>query len=250
MLRKYLLILCFAAFAAAPAAAQSVGLTLSGGGAKGLYHIGVIQALEENDIPIDYVSGTSMGSIVAGLYAAGYSPEEMRAIAESGEVVRWVTGKIGPEFESFYRQMRLNAAWVTLHLNVRDRRPEFRLPSALISSSQVDWALAGLFSSADVASGGDFDSLMVPFRCVAADMAARQPVVMTRGRLGEAIRASMSIPLAFKPVKKDDMLLYDGGIYDNFPWKPLDAAFRPDFILGSICTSGNTPPDAESSVMD
>lgn len=250
MLRKSVLILFFAVSAAASASAQSVGLTLSGGGAKGLYHIGVIQALEENEIPIDYVSGTSMGSIVAGLYAAGYSPEEMRAIAESGEVVRWVTGKIGPEYESFYRQMRLNAAWITLHLNVRGLRPEFRLPSALISSSQVDWALTGLFSTADVASGGNFDNLMIPFRCVAADMAARRPVVMSGGRLGESIRASMSIPLAFKPMKKNGMLLYDGGIYDNFPWKPLDDDFRPDFMLGSICTAGNTPPDAESSVVE
>jgi len=230
--------------------AQKVGLALSGGGAKGLYHIGVIQALEENDIPIDYVAGTSMGSIVAGLYAAGYSPGQMRSIAESGEVERWVSGKIGPEYQSLYRQMRDNAAWVTLHLNMKGRRAEFRLPPNLISSSQIDLALVGLFARADVASGGDFDRLMVPFRCVAADMAARRPVVMSAGRLGESIRASMSIPLAFKPVKKGQMLLYDGGIYDNFPWKPLDSEFAPDIIIGSICTAGNTPPDAESSIMD
>ena len=74
--------------------AQGVGLVLSGGGAKGLYHIGVLQALEENNVAIDFVGGTSMGSIIAGLYAAGYSPEQMRAIAESGALQQWVSGRI------------------------------------------------------------------------------------------------------------------------------------------------------------
>ena len=82
MLRKSLAFVVVALLLAAGASAQSVGLVLSGGGAKGLYHIGVIQALEENEIPIDYVAGTSMGSIIAALYAAGYSPEEMRAIVD------------------------------------------------------------------------------------------------------------------------------------------------------------------------
>ena len=228
---------------------KGVALTLSGGGAKGLYHIGVIRALEENDIPIDFISGTSMGAIVAGLYAAGYSPVEMEAIVESGGVAEWVSGRPGLRYEPLYRQKPVNAAWVSLPLNVREHHAKFEMPSQLISSSQIDLALIELFSSADVASGGDFDSLMVPFRCVAADMAARRPVIMSAGRLGESIRASMSIPLAFRPVENGQMLLYDGGIYNNFPWQTLDSEFSPEVFIGSICTAGNARPDADSSIL-
>ena len=228
---------------------KGVALTLSGGGAKGLYHIGVIRALEENDIPIDYISGTSMGAIVAGLYAAGYSPAEMEAIVESGAVAEWVSGRPGVQYEPLYRRKPVNASWVSLPLNVQERHAKLELPPQLISSSQIDLALVELFSAADVASGGDFDSLMVPFRCVAADMAARRPVIMSAGRLSESIRASMSIPLAFKPVENGNMLLYDGGIYNNFPWQTLDTEFNPEILIGSICTAGNTRPDAGSSVL-
>ena len=96
MKRKILSFLAAGMLFTLPAAAQSVGVVMSGGGAKGLYHIGVLQALEESGIPIDYVSGTSMGSIIAGMYAAGYSPEEMRRIVASGVVKQWVSGRIDP----------------------------------------------------------------------------------------------------------------------------------------------------------
>ena len=258
MLRKSLAFVVVALLLAAGASAQSVGLVLSGGGAKGLYHIGVIQALEENEIPIDYVAGTSMGSIIAALYAAGYSPEEMRAIVDSGQVREWVSGRIDSRYASYYRQMQDQPSMLTLRLNLRDEekrsdaknKSRLVLPSHLISSSQIDLALAELLTPASTASGGDFDRLMVPFRCVASDLVARKPYVLKTGDLGEAVRASMAIPLAFNPIEKDSMLLYDGGIYDNFPWKPLDEDFRPDLIVGSICTEGNTPPSEESNIMD
>ena len=108
-------------------------------------------------------------------------------------------------------------------------------------------AFTELFAPASAAAGGDFDRLMVPFLCVSSDMNAREPVVMRNGDLCEAVRSSMSIPLVFKPMKVDSMLLYDGGIYDNFPWRPLDVGFRPDLIVGSICTAGNTPPGETST---
>ena len=241
MLRKSLAFVVVALLLAAGASAQSVGLVLSGGGAKGLYHIGVIQALEENEIPIDYVAGTSMGSIIAALYAAGYSPEEMRAIVDSGQVREWVSGRIDSRYASYYRQMQDQPSMLTLRLNLRDEekrsdaknKSRLVLPSHLISSSQIDLALAELLTPASTASGGDFDRLMVPFRCVASDLVARKPYVLKTGDLGEAVRASMAIPLAFNPIEKDSMLLYDGGIYDNFPWKPLDETFRPDYLIGS-----------------
>lgn len=244
-----------------PARAQKVGLVLSGGGAKGLYHIGIIRALEENGIPIDYVSGTSMGSIVAGMYAAGFSPEEMIEICRSGQVQQWMSGKIDERYKLYYKHMYPNGAIISVRLNMqrdsltgRRRRPAggetgIELPASLIPSDQIDMAFTGYFTPATVASGGDFDSLMVPFRCVAADMIHRRPVVMRSGDLGRSIRASMSIPLVFKPVRQDSMLLYDGGIYDNFPWKPLEEDFAPDFFIGGKCTDGSAVPD-ENSMMD
>ena len=203
MLRKSLAFVVVALLLAAGASAQSVGLVLSGGGAKGLYHIGVIQALEENEIPIDYVAGTSMGSIIAALYAAGYSPEEMRAIVDSGQVREWVSGRIDSRYASYYRQMQDQPSMLTLRLNLRDEekrsdaknKSRLVLPSHLISSSQIDLALAELLTPASTASGGDFDRLFVPFRCIATDAAARKEVVYRSGDLGKAIRASMTIPL-------------------------------------------------------
>lgn len=245
------LTLCLVTPVAADVKPGGVGVVMSGGGAKGLYHIGVLEALEENGIPIDYVAGTSMGSIIAALYAAGYSPAEMRAIVASGVVKEWVSGRIDPSvYMSYYRQFGHNPAFVNVRLNFGKGGKRFEIPTNLISSTQIDMALTELFAPATAASGGDFDRLMVPFLCVASDMNAREPVVIRQGELSEAVRASMSIPLVFKPVHKDSMLLYDGGIYDNFPWKPLDEQFRPALIVGSICTAGNTPPTEHSSILD
>lgn len=246
---------CFLAvwmLAAAPLRAQTVGVVMSGGGAKGLYHIGVLEALEENGIPIDYVAGTSMGSIIAAMYAAGYSPAEMRAIAESGEVREWVSGYINPNYMPYYRQVGRIPAFFKLRLDFKNTEPgkRFVIPTNLLSSTPVDMALMELFAPATAAAGGDFDNLMIPFLCVASDLNARRGVVLREGDLGEAVRSSMSIPLVFKPMKIDSMLLYDGGIYDNFPWQPLDEDFHPGFLVGSVCTEGNTPPSENNNLME
>ena len=152
---------------------------------------------------------------------------------------------------AYYRQVGRNPAFLSLRIDVESPSGKrLRVPRNLISSTQIDMALTELFAPATAAADGDFDRLMVPFLCVASDLNHRGPVVMREGDLSEAVRSSMSIPLVFKPMVKDSMLLYDGGIYDNFPWKPLDADFRPDLIVGSICTEGNTPPSEDSNIMD
>ncbi|WP_418992957.1 patatin-like phospholipase family protein [Alistipes sp.] len=258
MLRKSLsflacVLVAAAVFARDVSAAQpgSVGVVMSGGGAKGLYHIGVLEALEEYGVPIDYVAGTSMGSIIAAMYAAGYSPAEMRRIVDSGVVREWVSGRIDPNrYMPYYRQVGHNPSFINLRLDLGNPEAKFRIPTNLISSTQIDMALVELFAPATAAAKGDFDRLMVPFLCVASDMNHRRAVVIREGDLSEAVRSSMSIPLVFKPMKVDSMLLYDGGIYDNFPWKPLDADFNPDLIVGSICTEGNTPPGPQSNILD
>ena len=218
--------------AAGSVSGQRVGVVMSGGGAKGLYHIGVLEAFEECGVPIDYVAGTSMGSIIAAMYAAGYSPAEMREIVSSGVVKEWVSGRIDSRYTAYYRQVGRLPSFVTFRLNLGDDSVKlFRTPTNLISSTQIDMALTELFAPATAACGGDFDELMVPFLCVASDMNAREPVVLRSGDLSEAVRSSMSIPLVFKPMKVDSMLLYDGGIYDNFPWRWPRGGCRPSLLL-------------------
>ena len=191
-----------------PAEAGTVGVVLSGGGAKGLYHIGVLEALEQNGIPIDCVAGTSMGSIIAAMYAAGYSPAEMRTIVSSGVVKEWVSGRIDPNrYMDYYRQLGGTPSFLSVRVNLGNPAGErVQFPTNLISSTQVDLALTELFAPATAASDGDFNRLMVPFLCVASDMNHRRPVVMRSGNLSEAVRSSMSIPLVFKPMAIDSML--------------------------------------------
>lgn len=260
MMRKYLLIIALLMGSVLSISAQEttegaprkgIGVVMSGGGAKGLYHIGVLEALEESGVPIDYVAGTSMGSIIGALYAAGYSPREMRELVLSGEVKQWVSGRIDPTiYMPYYRQIGDSPSFINLWLDLGNKDNKFQLPKNLISSTQIDMALINLFAPASTAAHNDFSKLMVPFLCVAADMNQRKPVVLESGSLPEAIRSSMSIPLAFKPVKLDSMLLYDGGIYDNFPWRQLDNIYHPELLIGSICTSGEVRPDGEENLID
>ncbi len=261
---RKLLIFILSLLSVALVRAQGVGLVLSGGGAKGLYHIGVLQALEENNVAIDYVAGTSMGSIIAGLYAAGYTPEQMKEIAESGALQQWVSGRIDKKHNRYYREEDTPPSLFTLRFNVgRDSlsydgqlAPEgtstrtVELPTDFISSAQIDLALNEIFRPATVGAKEDFDKLFVPFFCVAADMNARKEVVFRSGDLGEAIRASMSIPFVFKPLRKDDMLLYDGGVFNNFPWRYMRKFYHPDHIIGVKCTTGNKDVTENSSVID
>ena len=172
-------------FSALSAGAQKVGLVMSGGGAKGLYHIGVMKALEENGIPIDYVSGTSMGSIIAGLYAIGYTPDQMAELFKSDRISYWMSGRIESEYLYYFKQRRPSAAMVTLRFDFRNPKKVARLPTNLIPSGQIDMAFVEFFSAANAACGGDFDRLFVPFRCIATDAAARKDVVYRSGDLGK-----------------------------------------------------------------
>jgi NTE family protein len=236
-MRKIISILIFS-FLVSGAGAQSVGLVLSGGGAKGLYHVGVMKALEENGVPVDYVSGTSMGSIIGALYATGYTPDEIATVLKSPDVSNWITGRIDRRYAYYFKHMRPTAAMLTLDMRHENGRRRLRpqLPSNLVDSDQLDLAFIDFFGGADVASGGDFDKFMVPFRCVATDSRNRCATVFREGPLSLATRSSMSIPLLFAPVRADSALYYDGGLMDNFPWRALMDDFAPEVLIGSACT--------------
>ena len=180
---------------------QKVGLVLSGGGAKGLAHIGVIKALEENNIPIDYITGTSMGAIIGGLYAAGYSPEEMEILFKSEEFKNWSTGKIPPKYVYFFKQLDENPSFIDLDFARKEDKMQLALPTNLIPSGQMDFGFMELFGPANAVAENDFNHLFIPFRCVATDIYHGEPVIFRSGDLGSSIRASMTFPFYFKPIK-------------------------------------------------
>ncbi len=224
---------------------QSVGLVLSGGGAKGIAHIGVIKALEENDIPIDYVAGTSMGAIIGGLYAAGYTPEEMLQLILSQGFSDWSTGRIDPNLTYYFVKKPQTPAFGEFNINLSRKdsldRTSSLLPSSLISPLPMNFAFMDLFAAYTAQCEGDFDQLFVPFRCVTSDVVAKHKIVCRSGRLSDAVRASMTFPPVFQPIKMDGVYVYDGGIYDNFPVDVMREDFAPDFMIGIDVHSEDAP---------
>lgn len=224
--------------------AQKVGLVLSGGGAKGLTHIGIIRALEENNIPIDYITGTSMGAIVGSLYAMGYSPDDMEALLKSEDFKRWYSGEIEEEYMYYFKKNQPTPEFLNIRLSFRDSlniKPQF-LPTSVVNPIQMNLVFIDLYARATAACGGDFDKLFVPFRCVASDVYNKNQLVMKNGDLGDAVRASMSFPFMFKPIELGGVLAYDGGIYNNFPTDVMRDDFRPDIIIGSVVAANPKKP--------
>ena len=227
--------------------AQKVGLVLSGGGAKGVSHIGVIKALEEEGIPISYVSGTSMGAIIGALYVAGYSPAEMEQMVNSSSFTRWVSGKVDERYRYFFKNPPPNSSWVDFSFNI-DSVLSPNLPANIVSPLVMDFAFMEIFAGAGAAARYNFDSLMVPFRCMASDISKGVPVVLRAGDLGSAVRASMTFPFYFKPIRIDSTLLFDGGMYNNFPSDVMYEEFFPDMIIGSQAASNYGEPEADNIV--
>lgn len=248
-----LLLACFAS------QAQTVGLVLSGGGAKGIAHIGLIKALEEHNVPIDYITGTSMGSIVGALYAMGYTPDEMLQIMTSKEFLDWAFGVI-PKEDLYYFLLPEKTPEI-VRFNLGLLKPDTThnptqildkiIPESVINPMPMNFAFMQLFDPYTAQCGGDFDKLFVPYRAIAANVNTKSKQIFDSGSLGDAVRASMSIPVAYKPITIDGNLMYDGGIYDNFPVKPMEEEFHPDIMIGSRLASNDTTdvPLSEKNVM-
>ena len=145
--------------------------------------------------------------------------------------------------------MILNASWVNLNFDYDQitKKLESRLPTNLLSPNMMDFAMLELYSGASAAAGYDFDSLFVPFRCVAADIDSNKPVILSKGQLGSAIRASSTYPFYFKPIELDGKVLFDGGMYNNFPVDVAMNDFDPDIIIGSKAT-WNFPNPSEDDI--
>ena len=207
-----ILLLGSAAVAAADSAPR-VGLVLSGGGARGAAHIGVLKVLEEQRIPIHAIAGTSMGAVVGGLYASGLSAAEIAALIDSDEWRAAFTEPAPRDRLSFRRKSEDQNFLVKFPLGIKSG--SFRLPKALVSGQRVSQALRRV--TFPVAGRAQFDQLPIPFRAVATDLETGDAVVLSGGDLVDAMRASLAAPGLFAPVEIDGRLLVDGGLANNLP---------------------------------
>jgi len=208
------LCLCPLMLFAAEAAKPKVGLVLSGGAARGLAHVGVLKALEEQGIHIDAIAGTSMGAVIGGLYASGYKIDELEKLALSIDWQEALSDAPEREDVPFRRKQDDRDFLVKQKLSFRDDG-SLGLPLGVIQGQNLALLLESLLAhSSDIR---DFDKLPIPFRAVATDIVNGEKVVFRKGHLPQVIRASMSIPAVFAPVEINGQLLVDGGMVDNIP---------------------------------
>ncbi len=190
-----------------------IGLVLSGGGARGVAHVGVLRVLEEMHIPIDAIAGSSMGAVVGGLYASGLSASQIDELFQSVDWSDAFSDRPARAGLNFRRRREDRDFLVRLPLGFRDGR--FLLPSGLIQGQKLTQLLRK--NTLQVSGIADFDHLPTPFRAVATDLETGAAVVMKDGDLTTALHASLSAPGVFAPVERNGRLLVDGGIANNLP---------------------------------
>ena len=229
------------------ASAQSVGIVFSGGGATGFAHIGVLKALEENNIPIDFITGTSAGAMVGAMYASGYSPAEIEAIAKTPQFYRLTQGILEDDYKFFLHNADVDSELLAIKFTTDSIAQKF-LPTNLLNSTPLDLELLYYLGLNRRTINQSFDSLFIPFRCVASDISTKESVLFRDGNLNTAVRASMTYPFFISPINVDGRLLYDGGLYNNFPANELINEFNVDYVIGSN-VSYNEPPPTEDDLM-
>lgn len=224
---------------------QKVGLVLSGGGSGGICHIGVLKALEENNIPVDYITGTSIGSLIGAYYAAGYSPAEIEALVNTSFFQQITKGDMPAKYTYFLKKRDDYASWQSFKVSFNTKFIN-NLPTNVINSVPIDYYLMETFAGANAFAKNNFDSLMIPYRCIASDVMNKEVVVFKKGDLSSAIRASMSYPFYLRPITVDGKLLFDGGLYNNLPTDLMYDEFYPDFIIGSSVAERTQPPSDDN----
>ncbi len=215
---------------------QKVGLVLSGGAAKGIAHVGVLKALEENEIPIDYIVGTSMGGIIGGCYAAGMSPNQIEEIVLSKEFLLWVNGKLEEGHNYYFARKDDDASFLRLNLSL-DSTFSILFNTSIVNDLSLNFALAETFAQPSAIAKNNFDSLFIPLRVVASDIFTQSEVILSKGSLSDALRATQTVPFFYNPIRIDGKYLFDGGVYNNFPVDVALKEFTPDVIIGSNVSS-------------
>lgn len=255
-----------------------IGVVLSGGGAKGAAHIGVLKVLEEIGIPVDFVTGTSMGSIIGGMYSLGYTPAEMDSIISSLDWSVYMSNKVPREQLSFMDKERNSKFLINIPFNTASSlegtmemgrvgreqmsssaSPDERSSAKSGASNFVNSLPAGFISGNNIEAlfnnlcvnyqdSIDFNEMPIPYACVATDMVTGDTIVFHNGRLPLAIRASMAIPGVFAPVRIGDMVLIDGGLLNNFP-VDICREMGADIIIGvRVSYTLNQDPNALNSL--
>lgn len=236
------------------ASRPKVGLVLSGGGAKGAAHIGVIKYLEEAGIPIDYIAGTSMGSIVGGMYAIGYSADEILEIISHVDWGTLISNKVDRQKISYTSKIEAGTQLVTVPFSTKSNEEEFKarvfknsLPSGLVSGDN----LINLFNSLAVGycDQMDFNDLPIPYICIATNLVNGEGEVLNKGPFTKSMRASMAIPILFDPVKIKGSIYADGGLVTNFPADEC-RAMGADIVIGVSMSPGlESDPEKLSSLL-
>ncbi len=216
----------------------TIGLVLGGGGAKGLAHVGVIRALEENHIPVDVISGTSMGAIVGSLYASGYSADELENIVNEMDWHDVFNDKTSRSRATFRRKADEFGFLTDYKITFKDGK--IVLPRGIIQGQNLFLELSRLLAT--TRSIGRFDDLPIPFRLVATDLGTGKAVVMKDGDLATAVFASMAIPGLVPPVEREGHYLIDGGLVDNVP-VDLARAMGADIVI--VVNVGTEPKKPE-----
>jgi NTE family protein len=225
--------------------AVRIGLALSGGGALGFAHIGVLKVLEREGIPIVAISGTSMGSMVGGAYAAGYGATQVESLAVHADWSRLFSSSV--PFGAQYLPERSQVRRYLLHLRQRNFVPS--LPEGLLPLQNVEFLLIRLFADIEYNTGFDFDNLPIPYRAVAVDLTSGKLQVMGKGRLEQAIRASIAIPGVFAPEKLNGMELVDGGVQRLLPVGVLDG-IDPNLDIKIAVLTVKHNPETGVSLID
>jgi len=220
-----------------------IGVVLSGGGAKGMAHIGALKVMEEAGIKPDYITGTSMGSLIAGLYAIGYSADELEEVAKSVNWDEILTNKVS--LDNIVIEEKTYYDRYVMELPVEGF--QIGLPQGAISGQKLSELFSRLTTS--VHRIDDFSQFPIPYACIGADILTGEAVVLNSGSLPTAMRASMAIPSVFTPIVLEDRLLVDGGVFVNFPVQQV-IDMGADIVIGINVGSGQTTIEDMSSMVD
>lgn len=238
----FMLAMLTAQFSSAQGKRPTIGVALSGGGAKGLAHIGILKALDSAGIKVDYITGTSMGSIIGGLYAAGYSATELEKIARKADWEEVLSNQsslrgIVMEEKEEYSKYAVELPWVN---------NGFKLPSGVVEGEELWLKFSELFFP--VYNIKDFRNLSIPFKCIAADIETGEPVVLDSGEITTAVRSSMAIPSLFTAIEHNGKRLIDGGVVRNFPVRDVKK-MGADFVIGSRVATGLLPKEKVTNAL-
>jgi len=243
---KVALLICFLSILlvnGALAQRPKVGLVLSGGGAKGISHIGILQAIDSAGLKIDYLTGTSMGSIIGGLYAIGYSGREIEKISDNLDWDVILSNK--PNYSDISIDEKDEYGKYSVELGIKDLKPQ--IGTGLIESEELWLTLNKLFFP--VYNIKDFSKFNIPFKCIATDLTDGKAVVLSEGEIVTAVRASMAIPSVFTAIDYDSTKLVDGGIIRNFPAKDIKE-MGADIVIGVNLFTGLPDISKLNNVLD